>query len=307
MLRRRCRLTCSSAGALLLHLLDPISVAGSARSAATPRRAARRPERADDRPAPHARATRASSTSRTMGLFRMSFLIAYSKASMVSPRQAATSLDGPQLRAARARIAPSSASLRRRSASSSAIARPRASAPAPRIVCFTMRSSSEWNVITTSRAIRRQTLGRLPHERVEPVELAVHPDPERLKRPRRRIDPLPAARWHAAPHDRGQFARSSATRPARHDRRARCGATAAPRRTGRSRRPAPSRSARVHQIGGASDRVDLIHPHVERLVASETEPASVAVELHRRHAEIRQHAVDRADAPRRRAPRPVAR
>jgi hypothetical protein len=36
----------------------------------------------------------------------------------------------------------------------------------------------------------------------------------------------------------------------------------------------------------------LIHPHVERFVASEAEPATHGIELHRRHAEVRESAID---------------
>ncbi len=53
--------------------------------------------------------------------------------------------------------------------------------------------------------------------------------------------------------------------------------------------------------GGLAPRA--IHPHVERLVAAKTETAALGVELHRRHAEIRQHPRHLADAVARRAPR----
>src|SRR5262245_64444381 len=43
---------------------------------------------------------------------------------------------------------------------------------------------------------------------IEAIELAVDPDPERLKRPRRGIDAGVAAPWNRAPHDRGQLRRA---------------------------------------------------------------------------------------------------
>ncbi len=39
-----------------------------------------------------------------------------------------------------------------------------------------------------------------------------------------------------------------------------------------------------------------IHAHIEHIVAPETEPPVRRVELHRRHAQIRQHPVHAADA-----------
>ena len=72
-----------------------------------------------------------------------------------------------------------------------------------------MRSSSEWNVITASRAPASSRLQAVRQERVEPLELAVHPDAQRLERARRRIDPLIAAVRHGAADDAARAARSS--------------------------------------------------------------------------------------------------
>jgi hypothetical protein len=51
------------------------------------------------------------------------------------------------------------------------------------------------------------------------------------------------------------------------------------------------------QVGGRR-ALRLIHPHVQRLVAPEAEPAPFRVELQGRHPQVRQHAVDEIQAPR---------
>ncbi len=53
---------------------------------------------------------------------------------------------------------------------------------------------------------RGQPAGRRDQKSVQPLELAVDPDPQRLKRPRRRIDPLVAAARDGAPHDLRELA-----------------------------------------------------------------------------------------------------
>ena len=162
----------------------------------------------------HSSRCRCSSTSRTIGLFRTSLRIAYSNVSVCSITSSPSHPPAPLARRRAAwRCAPAgSASLRRRPRTIgrfvSTRTAARRAAPAPRNVCFTMRSSSEWKLITASRppgvASRGLQPPPPPDKRVEPVELAVHPDPQRLKRPRRRIDPLPrarrppAARWPPA-------------------------------------------------------------------------------------------------------------
>ena len=135
----------------------------------------------------HSCRCRASSTSRTIGLLRMSFLIAYSKSIPL--------MRTSQSRAAW-RCAPAGCAPLPSSAGTSGRLRqdPQALAglSSARNVCLTIRSSSEWNVITASRAPASSRLAAPAEERVEPVELAVDPDPQRLERARRRIDPLVA-------------------------------------------------------------------------------------------------------------------
>ena len=172
-----------------------------------------------------------------------------------------------------------------------------------RSVCFTTRSSSEWNVITTRRPAGAEPAGRVREEPVEPVELAIHPDADRLERPRRRIDSRVALPRDRLPDDLRQTAR-------RLD---------APSATGLDDRPRhPSCVAlfaefvnHVRQrsfIGGGQHvgrrrAARSVHPHVERLVSPEAESAIRRVELHRRHAEIGQHTVHRDRCRARRAPR----
>ena len=151
--------------------------------------------------------------------------------------------------------------------------------------------------MTTSRAPARSRERPRLEETIEPVELAVHPDAERLKRPRRRIDPRVAAPRNRAPHDRRELRRARDRRlAARLDERA----GDAPREPllavledhvgelgfGRPR----------DEIGGGL-ALRAVHPHVERFVALETEAAARRVELHRRDAEVGERAVDHRDPP----------
>ena len=55
----------------------------------------------------------------------------------------------------------------------------------------------------------------------------------------------------------------------------------------------------VEEFGGGLAR--LAHPHVERAVVGESEAALGLVELHRRHADVERHAVDRQQVARRRS------
>ena len=52
----------------------------------------------------------------------------------------------------------------------------------------------------------------------------------------------------------------------------------------------------LEQIGGRRP-LRLIHAHVERLVATEAEATAFGLELHRRHAKVRERAVDAGHAP----------
>ena len=152
--------------------------------------------------------------------------------------------------------------------------------------------------MTASRPPGASAATRRSTKRVEPVELAVHPDPQRLKRARRRIDPLPpaarrprAARPTASVGRRRQ--RAAVARRARS--RARRAATGAPRRTGRSRPPAsprrPSPAARPASVRSIGSIRMSSGPACRKL-----NPRAGVVELQRRHAEIHQHAVDRSPA-----------
>ena len=133
---------------------------------------------------------------------------------------------------------------------------------------------------------------------IEPVELAIDPDAERLKRARRRIDARYPRVRNGAADDRGEPAGRVDRRlaPRVDDARGRCGARSALRRRRKIvsasscfARCAATRSAAV--VAGRA-----IHPHVERLVALEAESAARFVELHRRDAEIGERAVDERDA-----------
>ena len=167
-----------------------------------------------------------------------------------------------------------------------------------RSVCFTTRSSSEWNVITTRRPAGASRSAARVRNAVEPLELAVHPDADRLERPRRRIDPRVALARNRSPDDVRQAARRlDAPRPACLDDRPRDA----------SRVPFLAEFVdHVRQrsfIGGRQHvgrrrAARAVHPHVERLVPPEAEAAIRRVELHRRDAEIGQHTVHRGDAAR---------
>ena len=145
--------------------------------------------------------------------------------------------------------------------------------------------------------------GRL-QEAIELVQLAVHPDPQRLERPRGRIDPAAARARHGPPDDRRQLPASSRCGAARrgvHDGPRDPRASAAPRRNakisvrqivlrprGRSGRPPFGPWLESIRMSSGSSRWKL-------------NPRPGAVELQRRHAEVGQRAVDRVDAALRRA------
>jgi hypothetical protein len=123
---------------------------------------------------------------------------------------------------------------------------------------------------------------------VEAVELAVDPDPERLKSSRRRIDSLITLARNRAPHDLRQL-------PGRGDP---SGTTRLDNAPGDAPR-IPLLAVLKNHVGqvffsGRSEKIGrrrslrLVHPHIQRLVASEAEPAAFGVELHRRHAQVRQ-------------------
>ena len=143
---------------------------------------------------------------------------------------------------------------------------------------------------------RAQSAGRRLDEPIEPFELAVDPDPQRLKRARRRIDAHEAAARNGAPHDRGQLSgRVDRRPPPRVDDGARDAARKPLFAVLKNRVGELAFTRPGHQIGGGVAAAP-VHPHVERLVALEAESAARRVELHRRHAEIGERAVDDGNA-----------
>src|SRR5439155_18225114 len=128
-------------------------------------------------------------------------------------------------------------------------------------------------------------------EAVETVELAVHENAERLKRARRRIDSHESAARDRAADNRRELTGGR-------DRRG------APRLDDGARDP-PREALfavlknRVRQIAFIGARDDIrrrfaggaIHPHIERLVALETEPPTRRIELQRRDPEVGERAV----------------
>ncbi len=120
---------------------------------------------------------------------------------------------------------------------------PRSSA---RSVCFTMRSSSEWKLITASRPPACSRAAARPRNSSSPSSSPLTQMRSAWKvRVAGSIRCQPRAAG-GAPHDRRQLAGRLDRRAgcARRRSRGRSAATCAPRRTGRSRRPAPSRRRR---------------------------------------------------------------
>jgi hypothetical protein len=142
----------------------------------------------------------------------------------------------------------------------------------------------------------RQAVRHSRQKCVDVVELAVHPDAERLERARRRIDPRESAPRHCSSHDRRQL-RSRLERgcgPRLHD---------APRDSPR----VPLLAKLINRIGdlrflstaqqlGCGRAGRRVHSHVERIVALKAEPAAFGFELIGRHAHVRQGAVDTLDS-----------
>ena len=151
-------------------------------------------------------------------------------------------------------------------------------------------------MITTSRAPNRRRRADASRNAIEPFELPVDPDPDRLERARRRIDPHEPAARNGAPHDRRQLSGGLDRRPApRVDDRPRDAARIPLFAVLKDRVGQLALARRGHQIGGRLASA-AVHPHVERLVALKAESAAGRVELQRRHAEIGERAVDERDA-----------
>ena len=123
-------------------------------------------------------------------------------------RSAARSL---ALRARGLRSSSSSPGTTGRFVSTRTIASARSSA---RKVCLTIRSSSEWKLITTTRPPSRSRFTTSRRNASSPSSSPIHPDAQRLKRARRGVDPLPAARRHRAADDLRQLARRRDRLPA---------------------------------------------------------------------------------------------
>src|SRR5262245_50826244 len=127
---------------------------------------------------------------------------------------------------------------------------------------------------------------------IEAVELAVDPDPERLKRPRRGIDAGVATPWNRAPHDGGKLRRAGDRRLAsRLDQRA-GDAPREPLFAVAEDRVGELDFGRMRDEIGRRLALRTVHAHVERFVALETEAAARCVELHRRDTEVSERAVD---------------
>ena len=214
-------------GALPLHLLDPVAVAQQLEVLPRGEQQHEHEDSRPRRPTSTARAGAASSTSRTIGLLRTSFLMAYSKVRHAAPPVSPAPTPPAPPRAA-SRCAPAGcAALRRRPARSASSSAPRTGASrrcaerAQRVLHDPVLERVKRDH-DEPRAGAQPPRGRL-EERVEPVELAVHPDAQRLERARRRIDPL-IARAAGPP-----AARSPPAAPVVVDRRL------APRRDDRAR------------------------------------------------------------------------
>ena len=129
---------------------------------------------------------------------------------------------------------------------------------------------------------------------IQPFELAVDPDSQRLKRARRRID---AHARRSAPRNRAAHNRREP--PRRLDGRLASRVDDGPGDPPREALLAELKD-RVGQLLFARSRDQVggrvagapVHPHVERFVALEAESAARLVELHRGDAEVGERAVD---------------
>ena len=158
---------------------------------------------------------------------------------------------------------------------------------------MTIRSSSEWKLITASRPPGRSISTRRRQRRLERAELVVDRDPQRLEDA---LGGMPVAE----PRGRGdrrldrvdELARplERLLRAAGGRSRGRSGGRSAPRRSG-----GRSARARARSASFTSSRAEYVrgrvHPHVERRVGRVREPALGPVELHARDAEVEQDGV----------------
>src|SRR5262249_55413333 len=114
---------------------------------------------------------------------------------------------------------------------------------------------------------------------IEAVELAVDPDPERLKRPRRGIDAGVAAPWNRAPHDRGELHRAGDRRLAARLHQRAGDAPREPLFAVAEDRVGELDFGRMRDEIGRGLPLRTVHAHVEQFVALETEASARRVEL----------------------------
>ena len=170
---------------------------------------------------------------------------------------------------------------------------PRASAAKNR---FTIRSSSEWKLMTASAPARPEHLDRRRQRSLESAELVVHGDPERLEHTPRRVAVAEAPRGRDASADRVDELRRALVGPLRAaaDDGARDLAREALLAVAAEQLGELALVGLVDEVAGR-ERRGRIHAHVERRVDRVREPALGPVDLHARDAEVEQDRV-RADA-----------
>ena len=162
---------------------------------------------------------------------------------------------------------------------------------------FTIRSSSEWKLMTAMPPAGPEHLERGGKTRLERLELVVHLDPQRLEHPLRRM-PLaePCRRRDRRTDDVDEL-------PGPLDGLLARGGARCPRAIWRAYRSSPyfrkivssSRSSYVATHVRRALLVRRVHAHVERRVGRIREATLGAIDLHRREAEVEQHRV-RANA-----------
>ena len=188
---------------------------------------------------------------------------------------------------------------RRRAWSAGASAPGGASPAAPRAAsalsrCLTMRSSSEWNAITTSRPPGRRQSGAHSRKRSSSPELVVDGDAQRLERPRRGVLVRLAAGPARAPPGRELARGVCGSALARLTMARAMGAASRSSPYSRRMRPSSSSSTRRAVRPPSRPRSDPCACPAGR--RAERKPRSGAVELRRRHAQVDQAAVDRQRA-----------
>ena len=162
--------------------------------------------------------------------------------------------------------------------------------------CFTIRSSSEWNVTTASRPPGRSTRSAACSARTSSPSSSLTAMRRRLEHAGRGMDAAGLGPDEAG-DELGELARRLDAAP--------CGARSmTARATARARRSSPIMVEDVGELGlgGALTRSAALspvalHAHVERPVAAEREAALGLVELHRRHADVEHDAVDASSKP----------